>query len=106
MSTYNSKRFFVYQNKVDAIVDLLEKNMQRDFIVSTNFESIKSGTPGKVRKRIIIFINFLILVSTCRSAIGFVAAPDSLLHYWTLNAYYGYGALGRFMSGIITLFTP
>lgn len=84
---------------IDNLLDNLEKNLRRDFIISSSFRDIERGILNNKRRAAVVFINLLTFINAIRSLIGAVADSHSHLHYYSLNPLFGYGFIGRFMSG-------
>ena len=84
----------------EEVIEKIEKNMLRDYLISTDFHSISRGQVNQRHRIVIAVLIGLIAVLGTVSAIGFFAGKDSDLHFYTLNAFYGYGYLGKIWNGI------
>ena len=86
--------------QVEELVNKLEKNMIRDWIISSDIQSIKIGRLNWRRRLGTLMItatNFMMLL---RFVIGFGTDSKSDLHFLILNPLYGFGYIGRFIHGI------
>ena len=86
--------------EVQKVIDKLESNMIRDHLISTDFQSIENKKMNKKRIVTVIIIDIFLLIYFFRFCIGLLAEPGSSLHYYSLNAFYGFGYLGRLWNGI------
>ena len=86
--------------EVLSTIDKLEKNMIRDYVVSTDFKSIVRGVVNEKRRLLVIIVNILLFVFLIRFATGFLAPTKSNLHFYVLNPFYGYGYLGKLWNGM------
>lgn len=75
--------------------------MKRDFLISTDFEGIRNQIPDPKRKVKIMAMQLLNVTVLVLSVIGLIANQKSSLHFYTINPYYGYGTIGRFMHGVV-----
>ena len=87
-------------HEVLSIIDKLEKNMIRDYVVSTDFKSIARGIVNEKRRLFVIIVDILLFVFVIRFATGFLAPTKSNLHFYVLNPFHGYGFLGKLWNGM------
>ena len=81
-------------------IDKLEKNLQRDFIISCGFRDIDQGILNQGRRRVIMILLLCKAFFAVKFMIATVAPEDSCLHTYSLNPLLGYGFIGRFMSAV------
>ena len=87
-------------DKVVEVIDNIERNMIRDFLISADFESISKGKVNNKRRRIIIICNIFLSIVVIHSLIGFLADEDPSINLYRLNGLYAYGFMGRVWHGI------
>ena len=85
--------------EVDSVINRLEKNMIRDYLISADFKSISKSQVNRKRRVRVILFNILIVISILEAAVGFLSDSKSKLHVYSLNVLYGYGYLGRLWNG-------
>ena len=76
--------------------------MLRDQLIFANFESLERGLLNK-RKRVTHFAlsTFVNIIFLFQALIGMVVDKRNFnLHFYSLNSFYSYGFLGRFVNGL------
>jgi hypothetical protein len=87
----------LYREEVLQLIDKVERNLQRDCIISKNFEDIvkkKDNVRGRLR---VLGLVILHVFHAIRSLLGLVDIEYRNLHFYVFNYNYGYGSLGRFL---------
>ena len=82
------------------LIDKIERNLQRDYIISSGFQNIDRGILNQDRRRVIMTLLLCKVFFIVKFMIATVAHEDSFLHIYFLNPLLGYGFLGRFMSAV------
>ena len=85
---------------VTEIISRIQTNMIREFVLSTDFESISKGNINKQKRRVTVILIASLVLLIAQTGIGFLAGKESNLHWYAVNCYYGYGYLGKIWNGI------
>ena len=93
-------------DKLDTIVSKIETNLQRDWMISAPFQDIERNVLNRRRRMTAILFNVITCIESIRAWIGTVAGDDSPLHFYSLNALFGYGFIGRFLHGCYSISLP
>lgn len=86
--------------EVNYIINRLERNLIRDYMISADFNCISNGNVNRKRRLVISLAIVFSIVLLIDSVIGFFADSKSSLHFYSLNAFYGFGYFGRLWNGI------
>ena len=88
-----------------AIIESIEGNMVRDYLISSDFHSIQNGKLNVRRRGFMILINILNVFFMLRPFFFFLADKDSMVHFYGLNPFHAYGRFRRLMEGAFVLAT-
>ena len=82
------------------IIEIIEANMIREFVLSTDFDFISKGSVNKRRRWVTVMLIASLVLLVTQTAVAFFAGKESNVHWYVVNCFYGYGYLGKIWNGM------